>query len=516
MSHLSLRRQLFHKNLDLLLQSGSLDTVEEEVNNKNQECTKCEQVTDLDATVEASLCTEPSDGADQALTYRSPIYRPKHLRIDKPPESGATSTRPLSKYDQCSTPYSEPWESKSAGGIVRPGTPYTEIDENTVGASKPSKCKAAPLKFEFPAPSTSVNKRHSLPFSPIHHTPVRAQFKGFGCCMTCEEDVRALPMSPALFVSQTTSTPGPTGVTMDSPTCQSILENNNSIFNFSECNMCRICHEDGSKEKLVSPCHCAGTMGMLHVSCLEQWLGSSNTTKCEICQFQFIVQKKPRPFTWYMKEPTLKEDRMLIVKDIVLLVSLGGLVLTICILCLVFAKQLTEEHKPGPAAVLILLTVCSLMLYTIWVFIAVRRMRRRVHIWHNEHHIIQIKQRQGCHGDTSNKIFRRFPVKLPSARQKKQTEKKKKGDNNLGSTSFIGCSLESYKAAMFNPVTPAEPLLQDMNNNDITSLNESSPSVISLDELIEECISYYQPPECGTTSVLLSNESGKILRETGV
>lgn len=62
--------------------------------------------------------------------------------------------------------------------------------------------------------------------------------------------------------------------------------------------MCRICHEDGSHEKLVSPCHCTGTMGMLHVSCLERWLGSSNTTKCEICQFQFVVQKKPRPLIW--------------------------------------------------------------------------------------------------------------------------------------------------------------------------------------------------------------------------
>ncbi|XP_060561928.1 E3 ubiquitin-protein ligase MARCHF8-like [Ruditapes philippinarum] len=324
-------------------------------------------------------------------------------------------------------------------------------------------------------------------------------------------------MSPALFVSQSTSTPGPNSQVMDSPTCQSILENNKSIFNFSECNMCRICHEDGSMEKLVSPCHCAGTMGMLHVSCLERWLGSSNTTKCEICQFQFIVQKKPRPLKWYMQEPTLKEDRLLIVKDIVILVTLAGLVLAVAVLCLVFAKRLTDEHKPGPAAVLIILTVCSVMLYAIWMFVAVRRMRRRVHLWHVEHHIIQIKQKNSCPGDTSNKIFRRFPVKLPSARQKTPISKKKKcNNNNLVSTSFIGCSLESYKAAMFNPVTPTEPLLQDDNNNDITTLNETSPSVVSLDEIIDECLSYYQPPECGTTSVLLNNDSSQIVRETGV
>ena len=62
--------------------------------------------------------------------------------------------------------------------------------------------------------------------------------------------------------------------------------------------MCRICHDDDSEEELVSPCDCAGTMGMLHISCLEQWLGSSKTTKCEICQFQFSVVKKPQSVRW--------------------------------------------------------------------------------------------------------------------------------------------------------------------------------------------------------------------------
>ena len=62
--------------------------------------------------------------------------------------------------------------------------------------------------------------------------------------------------------------------------------------------MCRICHEGDEEEELVSPCDCTGTMGMLHISCLEQWLGSSKTTKCEICQFQFSVLKKPQSIKW--------------------------------------------------------------------------------------------------------------------------------------------------------------------------------------------------------------------------
>ena len=32
--------------------------------------------------------------------------------------------------------------------------------------------------------------------------------------------------------------------------------------------MCRICHKGDVEEKLVSPCDCTGTIGMLHISCL--------------------------------------------------------------------------------------------------------------------------------------------------------------------------------------------------------------------------------------------------------
>jgi hypothetical protein len=38
MSRTSLRRQIFQKNLDLLLQNGSLDTVDEEVKDQSPGC----------------------------------------------------------------------------------------------------------------------------------------------------------------------------------------------------------------------------------------------------------------------------------------------------------------------------------------------------------------------------------------------------------------------------------------------------------------------------------------------
>ncbi|NXY45283.1 MARH3 ligase, partial [Ceuthmochares aereus] len=64
---------------------------------------------------------------------------------------------------------------------------------------------------------------------------------------------------------------------------------------FNDWPMCRICHEGSSREDLLSPCECTGTLGTIHRSCLERWLSSSNTSYCELCHFRFAVERKPRP-----------------------------------------------------------------------------------------------------------------------------------------------------------------------------------------------------------------------------
>ncbi|XP_068953919.1 E3 ubiquitin-protein ligase MARCHF2 isoform X3 [Petaurus breviceps papuanus] len=61
--------------------------------------------------------------------------------------------------------------------------------------------------------------------------------------------------------------------------------------------ICRICHEGSSGEVLLSPCDCTGTLGTVHKSCLEKWLSSSNTSYCELCHTEFVVERRPRPLT---------------------------------------------------------------------------------------------------------------------------------------------------------------------------------------------------------------------------
>ncbi|KAL1241161.1 E3 ubiquitin-protein ligase [Trichinella pseudospiralis] len=72
--------------------------------------------------------------------------------------------------------------------------------------------------------------------------------------------------------------------------------------------VCRICH--GSElssptkgEPLLSLCKCRGTMGLFHPSCLETWLSTSNSDKCEICHYQFATERHPKCVTQFIKSP---------------------------------------------------------------------------------------------------------------------------------------------------------------------------------------------------------------------
>ncbi len=47
---------------------------------------------------------------------------------------------------------------------------------------------------------------------------------------------------------------------------------------------CRICYENNSKEKLISPCSCSGSMKYIHRSCLEKCIFSSKSNICPICK----------------------------------------------------------------------------------------------------------------------------------------------------------------------------------------------------------------------------------------
>uniref|UniRef100_A0A1B6KBJ9 Uncharacterized protein n=1 Tax=Graphocephala atropunctata TaxID=36148 RepID=A0A1B6KBJ9_9HEMI len=87
--------------------------------------------------------------------------------------------------------------------------------------------------------------------------------------------------------------------------------------------LCRIClNYDDAKELVAAPCNCRGSMSHLHVECLEQWLNTSLSTSCDICNKDFRTVWVRKPFLSVLcnvwgKKPSIK----LILAVVVLLVA---------------------------------------------------------------------------------------------------------------------------------------------------------------------------------------------------
>jgi len=86
----------------------------------------------------------------------------------------------------------------------------------------------------------------------------------------------------------------------------SLVSRSSSLF-------CRICLDGGGGslgQPLISPCQCAGTVGLVHRSCVEKWLSTANQDTCELCRHKFRVSRTPRSFhSWVWSNSTLEESR---------------------------------------------------------------------------------------------------------------------------------------------------------------------------------------------------------------
>lgn len=90
---------------------------------------------------------------------------------------------------------------------------------------------------------------------------------------------------------------------------------------------CRICHCTESPNsglvKLISPCHCAGSLKYVHHSCLQQWLDATNSQRCELCKHSFSMSIKYKPiYRWGSLNASPSERRRLICNSVFNLVSM--------------------------------------------------------------------------------------------------------------------------------------------------------------------------------------------------
>ncbi|XP_029502977.1 E3 ubiquitin-protein ligase MARCHF3 isoform X1 [Oncorhynchus nerka] len=145
--------------------------------------------------------------------------------------------------------------------------------------------------------------------------------------------------------------------------------------------MCRICHDGGGQEELLSPCECAGTLGTIHRSCLEHWLSASGTSACELCHYQFTVQRKNRPLMEWVRNPGLRQEKRTLFGDMVCFLLITPLATISGWLCLRGAVDHLHFSSRLEAVGLIALTVALFTIYLFWTLVSLRYHCRLYNEW---------------------------------------------------------------------------------------------------------------------------------------
>lgn len=138
---------------------------------------------------------------------------------------------------------------------------------------------------------------------------------------------------------------------------------------------CRICHEGLSAGDLLSPCECAGTLAMVHRVCLEHWLTASGTSHCELCHFEFALERLPKPFTEWLATPSMQ--RRTLCGDVICFLFITPLASLSGWLCVQGALDLYYSNGTEAFGLLTL----TLALFTIYLFWTVVSLRYHIHLF---------------------------------------------------------------------------------------------------------------------------------------
>lgn len=66
---------------------------------------------------------------------------------------------------------------------------------------------------------------------------------------------------------------------------------------------CRICLEDSESGPLLSVCNCDGTCKHVHRDCLQKWIETSQSTRCELCLAEY-THDYVQPIRTVPEQPT--------------------------------------------------------------------------------------------------------------------------------------------------------------------------------------------------------------------
>ncbi|KAH6944796.1 hypothetical protein HPB50_005285 [Hyalomma asiaticum] len=145
--------------------------------------------------------------------------------------------------------------------------------------------------------------------------------------------------------------------------------------------ICRICHEGDQQESLMSLCKCSGTMGLLHVSCLERWLNARNVDCCELCHHRFPTAARATGVRQFFHWALHGDSQRAVLGDLFCFTLLTPVAALSCFLCAHNASKQALEGRVMEAGSLVTLAGLLVTAYVAWSFLTVRFHYRAFAVW---------------------------------------------------------------------------------------------------------------------------------------
>lgn len=153
--------------------------------------------------------------------------------------------------------------------------------------------------------------------------------------------------------------------------------------------VCRICHEGDCVEDLISPCDCTGSMSVVHICCIEKWLSTSNSDRCEVCKYRFKTRRSSRPVIQWLFSSSSRDGPHGFCGDALCLLILTPICLTSVYLCGMGSLAYLQR---GAWEGLGLAFLCLVVLITffLWGFTTIRFHLQNLKRWRNTNQMVRL------------------------------------------------------------------------------------------------------------------------------
>ncbi|XP_035229333.1 E3 ubiquitin-protein ligase MARCH3-like [Stegodyphus dumicola] len=167
--------------------------------------------------------------------------------------------------------------------------------------------------------------------------------------------------------------------------------------------MCRICYNGNSRERLLKPCQCKGTIKYVHRNCLERWLESTNCETCELCHFHFHTKRTRKSFWDWCRQPETQNERRNFLGDFAcfaFLTPLGIATFWLCAEGAIYYQKVKNSTLETVA--LVILALFLVFAYLTWITLCSRYHLTIWNRWRDHNWNVRIVDRTGRDGNVED------------------------------------------------------------------------------------------------------------------